>query len=118
MHHTHGSSSFADGGSHPLDAPSAGVAYSEYSWEAAFEHIRRTGERPSRILNWFASQWQIASGEDKALVIKGETASQPIGVWRGAGHYEEVVGGRRTHLSRLPVDPTHFFEVVLARKTG
>ncbi len=37
MHHTHGSSSFADGRSHPLDASSAGVAYSEYSWEAAFE---------------------------------------------------------------------------------
>ena len=82
MHHTYGSSSFPNGRSHPLDASSADVACSEYSWKAAFEHVRRTGKRPKRNLIWFDSQWQTASGEDEALIVKCETASQPVGVWQ------------------------------------
>src|SRR6266481_5507035 len=82
MHHTYGSSSFPNGRSRPLDASSADVAYSEYSWKAAFEHVRRTGKRPKRNLIWFDSQWQTASGEDEALIVKCETASQPVGVWQ------------------------------------
>jgi hypothetical protein len=74
MHHADRSRSLSNRHSDPLDASSADVAYSEYSWEAAFEHQRRTGKRPRRILIWFDSQWQIASGEDKALIIKSETA--------------------------------------------
>src|ERR1700733_7547701 len=49
MHHTHGSSSFTNGRSYPLDASSTDIAYGEYSWEAAFEHERRTGKGPRRI---------------------------------------------------------------------
>jgi len=118
MHHTYGSSSFADGRSYPLDASSADVAYGEYSWEAALEHLRRTGKRPRRIPIWVNRQWQIASGEDEAFIIKGETASQPVGVRRGPGHYEQVAGRRRTCLPSLLVDPAHFFEVILTTKTG
>jgi hypothetical protein len=80
MHHTHSSRSFANGRSYPFDASSADVAHSEYSREAAFEHLRRTGKRPKRILAWFDSHRQIASGEDETFIIKGETASQPVGV--------------------------------------
>jgi hypothetical protein len=117
MHHTHGSSSFANGRSHALDASSADVAHSEYSWEAAFKHLRRTGKRPRRIAIWINSQWQITSGEDKALLIKSDTPSKPVGVGRGAGHNKEMMDRRRTHLPRL-LDPIYFFEVVLALKTG
>jgi hypothetical protein len=118
MHHTHSSGSFANGRSYALDASSADVAHSEHSWEAAFEHLRRTGKRPKRILIWFDRHRQIASGEDEAFVIKSETASQPVGVRRGPGHYEEVAGRRRTYLPSLLVDPAHFFEVILTLKTG
>jgi hypothetical protein len=118
MHHTRRSSSFANGRSYPLDASSTDIAYGEYSWEAAFEHERRTGKRPRKIPIWVNRQWQIASGEDKALLIKSDTASQPVGVRGRAGHYEDVTGWDRTHLTGLLVDPTHFFEVVLARKAG
>jgi len=45
MHLTHGNSSFANSCSH-LDASSADIAYSEYSWKAALEHLRRTGKTP------------------------------------------------------------------------
>src|SRR5260370_22772381 len=112
MHQTYRTSSFANGGSHPLDAPSADVAYSENSREAALQYVRRTGEWPGRISIWVDRQWQIASGQDEALVIKCETASQPVGVGRGAGHYEEVVGRCRTYVPGLLVDPPHFFDVV------
>src|SRR5882762_11472290 len=118
MHHTHGGSSFANSRSHPLDASSADVAYGEYSWEAAFEHQRRARKRPRRIPIWVNSQRQIASGEDKALLIKSHTASQPVGIGRSASHYEEVMGWDRMHLPSPLVDPTHFFELVLALKTG
>jgi hypothetical protein len=84
MHQTYRTSSFANGGSHPLDASSADIAYSENSREAALQYVRRTGERPGRISIWVDRQWQIASGEDKALLVQGNTAPQPFGVWRGA----------------------------------
>src|SRR5258708_18634387 len=107
MYHAHGCSAFADGRSHPLDASSTDVAYSEYSWEAAFEHQGRTGERPSRMLIRFDSQWQVASGEDESLIIKSATALPPVGVCRGSGHSQDVAGRSRSPLSSLLVSPTH-----------
>src|SRR5258706_1342621 len=118
MHHTHGSSSFANGRSHPFDTSSPDIAYCEHSWQAAFQHQRWAGKRPRRISIRINLHWQIAPGKDEALLIKSDTALQPAGIGRGASHYEEVMGRDRTHLASLLVDPTHFFELVLALHTG
>jgi hypothetical protein len=118
MHQTHRCRSFANGRSHPLDASSADIAHCKHSWQAALQHQRRARKRPWWIPIWVNRQWQIASGEDKALLIKSDTAPQPVGIRGGAGHDEEVMGRDRTHLPGLLVDPTYFLEVILALKTA
>ena len=90
MHQAHGSRSFANGRGHPLDTSRPDIAYCEHSWQAALEHERRPRKRPRRIPNRVNGLWQIAAGEDKALLIQSDTASQPIGVRRGGGYDEEV----------------------------
>ncbi len=80
MHQTHGSSPFTNGCSHPLDTSSPNIAHCEHSWQGALEHERRARKWPERIPIWIKSRWQIAAGEDKALLIKSDAAPQPVGV--------------------------------------
>jgi hypothetical protein len=79
MHHTYGSISFANSPSHPLDASSADVAYSEYSWKTAFEHVRRTGKRPMRNLLWFERLMNFVTAQDRDVDIVIRPKSQKIG---------------------------------------
>jgi hypothetical protein len=63
----------------------------------------------------------MVSGRSRPVrinLIKCDTAPQPVSVRGGAGHDEEVMGWDRMHLSGQLVDPTHFFENVLALKTA
>jgi hypothetical protein len=119
MRHTHRSRSFADGGSDPFDTSGADVTHGEYSWQIAFQHHRRARKRPTRIPIRVNRHWQIASGKNKAILIQSDTAAlKPVGIWRGASHDEEVMGWDATRLPGLLVNPIHFFEVVVACKTG
>src|ERR1700722_17065478 len=92
MHHTHGRRSFANSRSHPFDASGPDIAHCKHSWQAAFEHVRWAGKRPRKISIWIDRQRYVASGEDKAFLIKSDTALQPVGIGRGSSHYEEVMG--------------------------
>jgi hypothetical protein len=67
-HQTHGRSPFANGRSYPLDASGADIAYSEYSWKAAFAACQADGKDAKKEFDLVHSQWQIAAGEDEALI--------------------------------------------------
>jgi hypothetical protein len=80
MHHARRVGTLANGCGYALDASSAHISYGEYSRQATFEHLRRTRKRPRRVSIGLNTHRQIPPGEDEALLVKRDAASQPVGV--------------------------------------
>jgi len=95
MHHSHGSSSFRHGRSHPLDAYQRDVAYSDILLGGYFRASEADGKRPKRTLIWIHSQCKIASGEDEALIIKSDRLAAS-GIGTSAVIMKRVMGWDRT----------------------
>src|SRR3954469_14864141 len=90
MHEMDGDGTLADGRSHAFDVIGANVANGEDAGEIRLEHLRRTGQRPSRRFVSRIGGYEVTSGENEAFVVESDAAPQPFGPRRSASHDEHV----------------------------
>jgi hypothetical protein len=54
---------------------------------------------------------QIGPGDDKAVIIERQAASQPLSVWAGPGHQEQMAIWTLASLARLIVAENYALEM-------
>ena len=71
---------FTNSRRNPLHIAGADVANRENRWQARLKHLRRPIKRPrSRCI--CKNRIQVPSCKNEALLIKRDTASQPVTAW-------------------------------------
>ena len=77
MHKMDRDRTLANGGRDPLHVSGADVSNCKNCWQACLKHLRRSSKRPflwSACQNWI----QVPSCKNEALLIKDDTATQPV----------------------------------------
>src|ERR1700675_3078340 len=104
-------SALAHRGGDALHVAGTDIANREDPRQTGFEHLRRTGQGPSRPASISPYVIQVAAGEDETLLIHRDTSAQPLGLGRGPRHQEHVMDRMRRRLTGLSIPPRDAFQM-------
>src|SRR4051794_6826484 len=107
-----------DCGGYALHISRTNVSNREHSRQTCFQHLRCARKRPSGSAILLEYRFQIAAGDNKALLVQRNTPLQPVRSRGCSGHNEDMLDAVRLRLPGLLVLPLYPLQTFTALETN